>query len=239
MRGKEAEAGEGGAGRGQKVRVAVLTLTRDRIAYTRACFQTLRDNAGCDFDWFVLDQASKDGTADWLLAQEDLDVTVLSENIGICKGLNLLLDEACNPADYDAIVRFDNDCEVLRPDTLLTVCSVAVDYDVIVAPKVLGLRNPPAPIAILHCDEHLVEETTTLGGIFMVMPARLFSEKGYRYDEAHPAWTGDEQVCSWWRQRGGSCGYLQGWAVNHYLTTDGQQADDPGYWDRKTREMAA
>ena len=48
---------------------AVLTLCRDRLAYTQHCFETLRDNAGCDFDHFVLDQGSMDGTDEWLEQQ--------------------------------------------------------------------------------------------------------------------------------------------------------------------------
>ena len=50
---------------GPKVRgmkFAVLTLTRDRLEYTQHCFETLRQNAGCDYDHYVLDQGSEDGT---------------------------------------------------------------------------------------------------------------------------------------------------------------------------------
>lgn len=221
------------------MRSAVLTLTRDRLAYTRHCFQTLRDHAGCDFDWYVLDQGSKDGTGAWLLEQPDLDVTLLHENIGICRGLNLLLDEAVNPADYDVIVRFDNDCEVLQPGTLEAVCVAAAETGWIVAPRVLGLRNPPATLEQVAAVGHQIGIVHHLGGIFMAIPAHLFSEHGYRYDETQPAWAGDELICPWWTSKGGRSGYLHGYAVNHYLTTDGQASDDADYWRRKLTEMAA
>lgn len=217
--------------------IAVLTLTRDRLSYTQRCFQTLRDNAGCEFDWYVLDQGSGDGTQQWLLEQDDLNVTSLGRNIGICRGLNLLLAEAVNPADYDVIVRYDNDCEVTQPGTLATVCEAALSNDMILAPRVLGLRQPPPTLYTIEIDDQTVSATAVLGGIFMAIPAHLFAH--YRYDERNALWTGDEAICAWYLARGGVCGYLESVTVNHYLTTDGQQADDPAYWDRKLREMVA
>lgn len=216
------------------MRIAVLTLTRDRLVYTQHCFQTLWDNAGCDFDWYVLDQGSTDGTAEWLLGDEALDVTILEQNIGICRGLNLLLDEAVNADDYDAVVRFDNDCEVLQPDTLRVVCEAAVEHDAILAPRVQGLRNPPPTLAYTKLGGHRIDEVHHLGGIFMAVPARAFRD--FRYDERQPLWTGDELICPWWTARGGRCGYLAGYAVNHYLTTDGQAADIPAYFERRVLE---
>lgn len=219
------------------MRVAVLTLTRDRLAYSQHCFQTLRNNAGCDYDHFVLDQASKDGSVDWLLSQDDLDVTILTENVGICRALNCLLDEAVNPDDYDLIVRYDNDCEVLTPDCLRVVCEVASDHQAIVAPRVLGLRNPPPILKTTQLGDHWLDETTHLGGIFMAIPAVFFADEyGFRYDESQPPWAGDENICPWWRAKGGRVGYLQGFAVNHYLTTDGQVADIPEYFLRRQLE---
>lgn len=217
--------------------IAVLTLTRDRLAYTQHCFPTLKANAGCDFDWYVVDQGSTDGTPEWLETDESLDVTFLNENIGICPALNLLLDEAVNPADYDVLVRFDNDCEVLHYDTLRVICELAVAHDAILAPKVLGLNQPPPTISQFSLDGYPVDETAILGGIFMAVPARLYSALGYRYNEQFPAWTGDEDICRWWRDNGGHVGYVTSFQVNHYLTSRGQEIDNPVYLGRKLAEM--
>ena len=223
------------------MRVAVLTLTRDRLDYTTHCFGTLAANAGCDYDHFVLDQGSTDGTQEWLLDNEALDVTTLAENIGICRGLNLLLDESINAKDYDVLVRFDNDCEVLQPDTLATVAGLALEHEAILAPRVLGLLNPPAVIGAVPMADHWIDITGILGGIFMAIPARLFSEYGFRYNEANPLYTGDEAIVPWWQSQspGNFCGYVQGFAVNHYETTLGQRERFPEYESRKLAEMAA
>jgi len=220
------------------VRVGVLTLTRDRLAYTQHCFATLRENAGLEFDWFVLDQGSTDGTSTWLLDQDDLNVTLLSHNIGICRGLNLLLDEAVNPSDYDLVVRFDNDCEVLYPDTLKTVGEVALAHNAILAPHVHGLNSPPTTLETVTVGDSTIDRVHHLGGIFMAIPAALFVDHEYRYDERNPLCGGDEMICPWWAARGGLVGYLAGAEVNHYETTDGQKLRFPAYWDRKVAEMA-
>ena len=219
------------------MRVAVLSLTRDRLAYTQHCFATLRDLAGCDYSHFVLDQGSTDGTGEWLLAQDDLDVTLLHENIGICCGLNLLLDEMLNPADYDAIVKFDNDCELLTQNTLRDVARLSVEWDALLSPKIHGLRNPPPVLGQVSADEETaVDITPVIGGIFLAAPARIFAD-GYRHDERAPLWgTDDTALCADWRAKGGVVGYVQGYDANHYLTTEGQWADVPDYFDRTLAE---
>ena len=224
------------------MRIAVLTLTRDRLAYTQHCFQTLQENAGCDYDHFVLDQASTDGTVDWLNEQDDLDVIFASENLGICPALNLLLEESCDPREYDVIVRFDNDCEVLQPDTLRVVSELAAKHHSVLSPRVLGLNNPPRIINAgmrfgdLDGRVYRIDETEILGGIFMAVPAMFFTEIGFRYDDSNPVWGGDEAICAWWRAQGGRCGYVPDFTVNHYLTTSGQHADIPAYFERTLAE---
>lgn len=219
------------------MRVAVLTLTRDRLPYSQHCFQSLRDNAGCEFDWIVGDQASTDGTREWLFEQDDLNVELFDENLGICRGLNRLLLNLGDPAYYDVIVRFDNDCEVLQPGTLREAAEVAFAYDAIVSPHVNLLRQPPPTIGTATADHHVIRETPILGGIFMAIPARLFSQLGYRYDETSPLYTGDEAIVPWWRARGGTAGYLDGWHVNHYERVDEQAVRFPEYQARKQAEI--
>jgi len=206
------------------------------LEYSRANFARLRELAGTPYDLFVLDNGSRDGTPEWLEREFDagrIQGLVLSmDNLGICKGLNRLLDEELNPADYDVVVRFDNDCEVLREGTLAKVCQVAFENDLIVAPKVLGLRNPPPSSADLFLGEDVLDVTGILGGVFMAVPAHIFND--FRYDEANPVWGGDEYICSWWQESGGVCGYLRGWEVMH--DTDRHHTDHPEHFFRRQRE---
>jgi hypothetical protein len=217
------------------VRVAILSLTRDRLPYTKHCFTRLRENAGCDYDHHVLDQGSTDGTADWLFQQDDLDVTLLADNIGINQGINFLLD-AIDIAAYDVIVKFDNDCELLTQNTLRVVSELVTEWDVIASPRIHGLRNPPLELARVTLGEQQVAAMEVIGSIFMAVPARVF-RSGYRHNNGAPLWGDDDQVlCRWWRSKGGLVGYLDGYDANHYLTTDGQHADIPAYFERTLAE---
>ncbi len=218
-------------------RVAVMSLTRDRLAYTRHCFRTLHDNAGQPFDHYVLDQGSDIETSMWLEQHRDqfAELVMLTQNIGCCRGWNRLLD-LVNPARYDTVVTFDNDCEVLTPDTLKVVAGLAAEHEQILAPKVHGLIYPPTVHGQFQLGAHTVDETTILGNIFMAIPAVLFSRDGFRWDERYAVWDGGESITQWHRARGGRCGYVQGYDVNHYLTTLGQVADIPDYFARRVRE---
>jgi glycosyltransferase involved in cell wall biosynthesis len=209
--------------------VAVLTLTRDRLPYTQHCFATLKENAGCDYDHIVLDQGSTDGTAEWLDEQWDLSVSamLLQENVGINRGLNLLLD-SINLDDYDVVVKFDNDCELLTPNTLATVCGLALEHDIVLSPRIHGLRNPVWSFG----EWHGIDLTPIVGGIFMATPASVYQE-GFRYREDVGLWgTDDSDLC----RHVGRCGYVRGYDANHYLTTDGQHADIPDYFARTLAE---
>jgi len=214
------------------VNVAVLSLTRDRLAYTKHCFGTLLKNAGCTFDWWITDQGSTDGTVEWLIANTDATVTAYETNAGICPALNAMLDDVIASADYDVIVKVDNDCELLTPNTLRDVCEYALDRDAIVSPWIRGLRTTPESYA---CDFG-ISLTPVIGSIFMAVPAWVFA-CGYRHPIL-PTLDGDDSaLCGWFQQeRGGYVGYIDGYEANHYETTDGQHARYPEYFARREQE---
>jgi GT2 family glycosyltransferase len=218
------------------MKIAVLSLTRDRLDYTRHCFESLAENAGCGYDHFVLDQASTDGTRAWLETFE-ADVIFSPTNIGISPGLNRLLDHI-NPMNYDVIVKYDNDCELTQPDTLRDVCRLVDDAGAILSPRIMGLRNPPAATRELAIRDDVILDVPQIGGIFLAAPAWVYDD--FRYSETNPPWGGDDvEICAWFRRQGGTCGYVKRLEAWHYETTDGQQERFPDYFVRKHAEMAA
>lgn len=224
------------------MRVAVVSCTRDRIGYTQHCFARLRDLAGCGYDHFVLDQGSQDGTVEWLYSQEARVHAVIEmpSNVGIWRGFNMLISEARRGGDYDVFVTFDNDCEPLTDGVLREVCELALANDACLSPRILGLKNPPPTLSF----DGEIEWKAVIGNIFMAIPAWVVDERrfdwGYGpFDETRPAYGGDEvPLAEWMRSRGSGVGYLVAHEANHYLTSAGQEADDPVYFDRKRREMA-
>lgn len=213
---------------------AVLSLTRDRLSYTRHCFELLHQQEA-EFDHYVLDQGSEDGTVAWLSGQS-LELTALPENIGCCRGWNYLLETYEIPERYDTVVCFDNDCELLRPDTLKTVAELAARHCTILSPRILGLRYPVPIMGEFALGAYMVNETAILGNIFMAIPAELLRE--FRFDESNLPWAGGEAITAWYRARGGRCGYVAGFEANHYPSTDRQHEDYPWYFARRMSEGA-
>lgn len=217
------------------MRVAVLSLTRDRLDYTQHCFQTLHDLAGCDFDHYVLDQASEDGTQEWLRDVYDPDyLSLYPENIGISRGLNRLLGWAFENADYDVIVKVDNDCELVTEDCLRD-CALFVTRHPgwLISPRIEGLNNPPPTLKRATFGQTVVLEKPQIGGIFLAANADVY--RTFRYDENNPSWGMDDVQIS--RQH--RCGYLEAHVANHYETTAGQESRFPAYFNRKRLEAAA
>lgn len=221
------------------MRVAVLSATRDRLAYTKHCFQTLRENAGCAYDHYVYDNASADGTAAWIEDEYLPHYAYLGvDNVGVSRAMNTLLDVACQHR-YDVYVKFDNDCELLVPGTLSYACeTVTARPDWILSPRILGLNAPPQVNWVTDVAGARVGEVGQIGGIFMAVPGVVFNERGYRHDPGNPTWGMDDVALSgWFRADGGHLGYLLDYEANHYETTDGQIARYPDYWERKKVEM--
>lgn len=220
----------------------MLTLTRDRLAYTQHCFEMLRRYAGCAYDHYVLDQASEDGTAEWLLhadlggeANSITSVIFGRENIGISRGMNKLLDDV-KDAGYDAIVKFDNDCELVEPDTLRVVCELAIEGGCLLSPRVRGLKQPPSPSGAFRIGDETIYDIPQIGGIFLAAPGSWYER--FRYSESNPRWGGDDvEVCRAFRDAGGKCGYVQRLTAWHYETTVGQEQRFADYFTRKYAEM--
>lgn len=215
------------------MRTAVLSLCRDRIDYSRHCFATLREHAGIPYDHWVLDQGSTDGTADWLPTQPLTHVVLADRNMGISRGLNHLLDLIRDEA-YDVVVKVDNDCELTQPGTLATVCDL-LDENMVLSPRVLGLREPPVPRRIIQHRGTEVGLLNHVGGIFLATRASTYER--FRYSESNPSWGMDDvQIGQCVNSWGGIVGYVMNLTVSHFEGTDGQWARYPDYFARKRAE---
>ncbi len=214
------------------MRVAVLTMCRDRLDYTQHCFAQLQKFAGIEFDHYVLDQGSTDGTREWLLEHYQPEFMFLrDENLGIVKGMNYLVDHL--DGQYDVVVKIDNDCELTQPGTLRLVCELAQDSDAFLSPRILGLRRPPASTGEFTIMGHTILDIPQIGGIFLAVPGDIY--KRFRYDESNPS-EDDVQICWWWRGQAGRCGYVKELEAWHHETTDGQEARYPDYFERRVLE---
>jgi glycosyltransferase involved in cell wall biosynthesis len=230
----------------QELSIAVYSLTRDRFQFTEECFCSLWNEAGIDFDHFVVDNGSQDGTQGWLLghaAAGTLKAAILNEtNKGISYGSNQALDRIFSePIQYDLICKVDNDCLVKTPDILRKIHDLYRDclcgpIPYITSPRVEGINRQPSRGRTEYRGEYGIGLTAIVGGLFHVVPRDAY--KNFRYDQTLPlAKYQDDQFCNYVKTvLHGQVGYIEELVVEHYLTTNGQAALLPEYFARKYKE---
>ena len=222
------------------MKIAIFTLTMDRLEYTRHCFRTLEERSGVPYDHFVVDNGSEDGTQDWLNKNKYKYKKIIlnGENRGIGMASNQALEEIFKE-NYDLIIKFDNDCEVVSENILGQIVEVyegiprfASKY--ILSPRVEGINTNLDRIRYEMFAGRRVGLTGMVGGIFMCVPKVLYDN--FRYDNNRKRIGLDSQMCQNSRQHGANCGYIEGLVVNHYETTDGQAKRYPDYFKLKKKE---
>jgi len=227
------------------MKIAVYSLTHDRLAFTRSCFQSLWDRLGVPFDHYVFDNGSTDGTVEWLEAYRPrfADVVLSADNLGIARACNRLLDRIGARGPYDLVIKIDNDCEVVTPDLLVALVELlegarSTSPPVVLSPRVEGLVHQPARRRYERIGGRKVGVTGAVGGIFLPVPGHVFQE--YRYPEDLPLGIGDDMhLCGWLRERGVMIGYVEDLVVRHHQTTVGQWHEERAYFARRDREARA
>ena len=94
---------------------AAVVVTHNRIDLLRQCVAQL-ENQICACDILIVDNASTDGTAQWLESQPDLHCRNTGANLGGAGGFNLGMRWAVE-AGYDYVWVMDDDC-LPQPDAL-------------------------------------------------------------------------------------------------------------------------
>ena len=56
------------------MKIACVVLTYNRLSLLKRCIDSIRNQTYQEFDIYVIDNASTDGTAHWLSLQNDLTV---------------------------------------------------------------------------------------------------------------------------------------------------------------------
>lgn len=196
-------------GKRAPLKVAIFTLTMDRLEYTKQMYKTMSEKAGYPFDWFVVDNGSKDGTIDWLYnnsvfckiednkwvkpineksLKDQIRMACMAnkENVGISKASNQALDMVDTLDDnYDLIIKVDNDCEFMTDDWLKTIVDLYErQQQMVVAPRVEGLRDSPGGVPrerYFYVGKHFLGMAPHLGGICVVAPSKIY--KNFKWEE--------------------------------------------------------
>jgi glycosyltransferase involved in cell wall biosynthesis len=221
-------------------RVAIFTLTRDRLLYTKHCFETLREKAGYDFDHYIVDNGSEDGTMDWLLENQNMFANIIWNpyNVGLCAGNNQALEMIRKSGkEYDLIAKFDNDAEVITENiiTEMAYLFAEVGKPMLLSPRVIGINKQPIRTHIIKKYKHPIGITNHIGGLFTWCNAGLYLQ--YTYPDDLPLARGDDSAFAHWvYKQGYHVGYVEDLVVNHFETTEGQSERFPDYFTRKLKE---
>ena len=224
------------------MKIAVYSLTRDRLEYTKVCFESLHKNAGVSFDHFVLDNGSQDGTDKWLrgeYANQAKKIFYEFGNRGISKGSNILLDYLLSYSSYDLICKIDNDCLVKSENILGQIVEIYESLNFharyILSPNEHGIVKQPTRGRYTQLAGRKIGLTAIVGGLFHCVPVDIY--KQYRYPDDYALAKGqDDHFCNWVKANGAEVGYIEDLVVEHYETTDGQAKRYPEYFERKYKE---
>jgi GT2 family glycosyltransferase len=96
-------------------RFNIAILTHNALEYTQKCLASIALCTPFEHSIFILDNASTDGTQEWLSKQsaDNMHVELSTSNLGVPGGRNLLIYRIVPDAPDDALIIFlDNDVEV-------------------------------------------------------------------------------------------------------------------------------
>lgn len=242
------------------LKIALYTLTMNRLEYTKTMYESINKLAGYPFDWFIIDQGSKDGTVDWIKkqtrdqsaisdfkegetqsyissAREKLRYKLYEENVGLAKGWNNIVEFIRSEGEYDIIVKIDNDAEVLTEGFIKAMVNIYErNRKVILSPYVEGLEGSPGGVLRARAtgDSPYMMINDIVLGLVPNIGGIVFATP----IEAWKGWKFDELYegnkdylfCQYARSIGYSCFYMEEYRVWHIDGTAGQHKKFPDYF---------
>lgn len=229
-------------GEKKEPRVAVFTLTYDRIEYTQSCFEQMRKTAGYDYDHYVIDNGSTDGTFEYLdkseTSGEIKQVHAYTDNQGISRGSNQAIETILSK-EYDIIIKVDNDCHFENKGWLEAMINVwKSNHRIALSCYVQGLKDNPGGAPRYYRGRiagETIGMTHHLGGICHFVDAKAY--KNFRWDEdSYLHGMQDVEFSQYLEKNGYQMGYLENWFCTHIDGTDGQHKKYPEYFERRKLE---
>lgn len=239
----------------ESLKVAFYTLTMNRLEYTKRMYEAMNKLAGYPFDWFVIDQGSKDGTVEWIKKHTRDQMVVppagkerdqwrvalryrlYEENVGLAKGWNNIVQFIKSEGKYDIIVKIDNDAEIITEGFLKAMVEIFErNRTVCLSPYVEGLEGSPGGVLrqrvtgdspYMMVNDRVLGFVPHLGGIVYATPIKVWD--GFKFDETYEG-NKDVLLSKHAREVGYSLFYMEEYRVWHIDGTAGQQKKYPEYF---------
>lgn len=223
-------------------KVAVITVSWNRLEYLQRTIDTLHKTAGYEFNHFIVDNGSEDGTKMFLSDHAIVDgfgYVLLEKNHGVPYAYNYVLNSLARGdlqggglLEYDLVVLTDNDCEFITQGWLKTIVDLYErESKLIVSPYVEGLSDNPGGglrTRNFFIGPHYLGATKLMGNICQAIPTKFFHE--FRFDvNTFKHGTQSIQMAGEAARQGYMLVYLEDVKVEHMDTTAGQKNKDPEY----------
>jgi hypothetical protein len=205
------------------------------------------ETAEYPFDWYVMDQGSKDGSKEFLETLEHGKLGKIRfkqfspDNKGITAGSNLLLEAIASVGGkYQLVIKVDNDCKFMTKGWLSTIVDLwKRNHKLYMSPYVEGLvQNPGGAqrVGYAYIGPYMVEVTQHIGGIFAAIDGRAYD--AFRWTDQFMHGNQDMEASQAFRKLGYMPMYLPLHRVQHCDGTEGQQQKFPDYFERRKKEKS-
>lgn len=227
------------------LKVAVYTLTNGRLKYLHEMAEKMERLAGYDYDWFVYDDGSADGTEEWLKGLNKATGAKHRKQLYVRRGEHKGLGHAWNQAvafvketgKYDIIIKIDDDAMMLSEGWLLAMTEIyRRNMRVCLSPSIEGLEGTPGGVLrlgrngdspYLMLNDTIMGMVSHLGGIIYATPIVLWDS--FRFDEESKG-NKDVLLSNHAREEGCSLWYLEEYKASH--GPDGSSAQKLDYPNR-------
>lgn len=224
------------------LKVAIFTMTMDRFEYTKQMYSSLC-LAGYPFDWFVVDNASKDETVEWVkgLAKK-VRIAENLENAGVAGGWNQAIEFIKASGKYDIVIKIDNDCEMMSLDWLKMMVELfRRNRKMVLSAYVEGLEDSPGGVLrsrgggkepYMLINDKVLGLVPNLGGICFASPIELY--ENFRFEASQQFISGNKDyiLSQYARANGYTLFYVEELRCWHIDGTKGQHAKYPAYFER-------
>lgn len=223
-------------------KIAIFTITYNRYEYNKVCIESLHNTAGFNFDHFIVDNGSFDGTKGYLhKLHQDKKIKYLvsnDQNTGISHASNQALEVIGN--DYDIIVKVDPDCYFKSNNWLDRMVWVWMgNHKIALSCYIEGLKDNPGGATRTHYGKirgELLGMTRHLGGICCFVDSKAY--QGFRWNDndfLHGAQ--DVEFSQHLLKQGYEMAYLENYYASHGIAgTEQQHKDYPEYFEKRKNE---
>ena len=209
----------------KKNHVAVFNLCWNRLHYTKYCFNNLWEKAGMDFDHFVVDNGSTDGTEEWLLKNRHRFKGIIrnEKNLGVGNAIIQMVMVA-REKGYDWFILSSNDIEILTDGFIEKMYKFwgMTKGNYLFSPIIDGITHTIKILETKRIEDYNVDVVDVTGAVYMACSISLLAD----YLASVDIWRANN-FCRFAAKRGIKNLHLTDLKVTHYETTAGQMKRYP------------